>query len=299
MSFNNGKPKREVSSNSVLVIGLLVIILVVFFLESDFEFSGSLLVSCQNFEPRTFDQYASTFQSMGGSMTRVDSFIIPIGADLEKYDMYKSRSYLGVIHLIPMEIRGCNDFLVRVYENPYHADNTLNLGRENVLCVTGYAIINNMCVYNYCWSAQENITVYDTLKECNDAVGHTTTNFLNLERRQILNTPAGYMFCNYENNMVLIAPSVNELSRYVSKFEVCNHPKKEPVIDPDNDVVEPSLPDLDQPSPSIPGGEGSVEPSGFVAGFNAKVFNTVLLVLLVGLIGLLIYRRQVHKKWRK
>lgn len=261
---------------------LTLLAVAVLFLAAQQGFFGSMYIVCDNFEPRSFSEFTTTINGMGGSINMIDPFIIPVtsssGTELETYNMYKTESNMGRVNVIPMENMACSDFLERVYENPFYEENLDMSRRSEITCIEGYTVINGMCQFNTCWSAEENLEVYGSLASCNEAAGYTTTNFMNLERRQILNTGGGYMFCNYEGNLALVTDSVETLSAYVERFEVCSHTetRKDKSETEENDFVEVPVPEQET-SPPIESGE------------EQEGFNTTYLLILIAVFLVSVY----------
>ena len=265
------------------VLGLVVVGLFFLFMISPL-FLGSTFLKCNNYEPRNFQEYVRSLENMGGRVISTDAFSIQIGSSLEKYNTYYSSSVMGELFVIPMEGGlKCDAFLERVNTYPFYQGNTL-LSRQSVVCETGYAVFNNICLYNSCWSAAENLTIYNTLKSCNEAVGNTTSFFSVKERRQVLETSAGYMFCNYENNMALIATTPNALSNYVNQYVVCmDGPSGPPAEDEprqEDSVVTVYV--------NVEKEVESVAPVKFLV---KEFFEKALILLLVILAGFLTYRK--------
>lgn len=277
-----GKGKDLRIENCVLIGLLLAIVL---FIGSNHVFIGSVYVQCNNFEPKNFNEFATAITSLNGAVSNIDPFIIQAEGVVENYELYKSQSSLGNLYVVPMNDMTCSAFLERVNNHPFHQGN-LDISRgSDVACVTGYAIINNVCQFNVCWPSGD-VDVYETLTSCNDATGYTTTNFMSVERRQILNTGAGYMFCNHENNLAIIAPSVNEFTSYVSKYEVCtpSEPRQEPTTNDENESDNPVVID----SPTIQTGEGELVKD---KDNKSNVYNAVLFFSIVLLGGFLVYKK--------
>jgi hypothetical protein len=280
------KNNKDVRIENYALIALLVLVVLVLGMRQGFI--GSVYVQCTNFEPKSFDEFASAISSLNGAVINVDPFIIQVEGVLETYPLFKAQSSLGNLYVVPVEGMTCNKFLERVNKNPFYEGNLDISRRSNVACATGYAVINNVCQYNVCWPASD-VTVYDSLSKCNDATGYTTTNFMSMERRQVLNTEAGYMFCNYENNLAIIAPSVAEFASYVSKYEVCTpgEPRQEPSQDEADEVVVAPVPVQET------GGDAVKDPDN-----KGKVYNAVLVALIIVLSGFLIYKKLIRGKRR-
>jgi hypothetical protein len=47
------------------------------------------------------------------------------------------------------------------------------------------------------------------------------TSYVIINERQVLLIPYGLLFCNYANNLALLAPATNDLSNYMQSFTVC------------------------------------------------------------------------------
>lgn len=225
--------------NVYVFLGVLVLVLIFFVFNNQFFMSS--FIKCNNYEPRDFGELVRSFENMGGKVSSTDSFSILVGAnDFKRFNTYYASSTLGEFFVIPISGGKCNEFLEEVNLYPFYQGN-LELGRKAEVCETGYVIFNNVCYYNSCWSAAEGFEVFETLKECNQKTGGSTSFFGVRERRQVLSTSAGLMFCNYENNLAFLVPSDVSLSNYVENYVVCMDGSTGPVDDggrEEKDVVE-------------------------------------------------------------
>lgn len=272
------KIKESRIENYVL---LVVLFLFVIFLLSKQGFFGSLFISCVNNEPKNLDEFINAVSKKGGVVSSTSSFIIQTSTELESYEAYISESSMGSLLVIPIS-GSCDSFLNKVNQNPFHESN-LDLGRRStVACVQGYAVVNNACRYNVCWPGNEDIVVYDSLAKCNAAIKSFSTNFMNVDRRKVLHTDIGYMFCNKNNNLAIVASDFDSFSSYLEEFETCGPVEPRQEEDP---VEPPAQVVINQTSP--------VEE---IEEEKSNLFNTVLIVLLLLSVGFLFYRKVMREK---
>ncbi len=216
--------KKVFNNNAWIIIGLIALVLLL----GTSDFIASAIDPCKNEEPTSLQGYQTSISSLGGTMGIDGVFTVNVNNQLKSYNKYKAESPLGVFHVIPLEPHGmtCSAFLSQAHTSPVG-----RAGLPQADCLTGWAVVNGVCIFNECFRAASGINVYDTKEDCMLIEGITNAEYVLIQQRQVLKTEAGYLWCSYNQNFALLTEQTQTIINYYDEYATCERTRQQLIKD--------------------------------------------------------------------